>query len=224
MTRALVVCGESRGFQNVFLALSNAGWSPLMAADLPAAHSLLAEEAPELTLVDLGIRPPRDPAIGQLVAACKGMSPVVPVMGLIPSPDPELYDHPTAIDDFVLPPYRAPEVVLRMNHLLRRFKPTVDDALIHTGPLLIDHARYEATLDRRRLDLTFKEYELLRFLASSPGKVFTREALLNQVWGYDYFGGTRTVDVHIRRLRSKIETTSTFIETVRNVGYRFSER
>lgn len=72
------------------------------------------------------------------------------------------------------------------------------------------------------MDLTYKEYELLRFLASRPGRVFTREALLSQVWGYDYFGGSRTVDVHIRRLRAKIEDAShSFIDTVRGVGYRF---
>ena len=72
------------------------------------------------------------------------------------------------------------------------------------------------------VELTFKEYELLKFLASNRGRVYTREALLNKVWGYDYYGGDRTVDVHVRRLRSKIEDSKrTFIETVRNIGYRF---
>ena len=73
------------------------------------------------------------------------------------------------------------------------------------------------------VDLTYKEYELLRFLAQNPGKAFTREMLLNQVWGYDYYGGARTVDVHIRRIRAKIERHEPYIETVRNVGYRFVE-
>ena len=74
----------------------------------------------------------------------------------------------------------------------------------------------------RKVLLTFKEYELLKLLASTPGRVYSRDKLLDQVWGYQYFGGTRTVDVHVRRLRSKIEDAShTFIETVRNVGYRF---
>ncbi len=74
------------------------------------------------------------------------------------------------------------------------------------------------------VELTFKEYELLKFLARDRGRVFTREALLNKVWGYDYFGGDRTVDVHVRRLRSKIELSGqTFIETVRNIGYRFKK-
>ena len=87
----------------------------------------------------------------------------------------------------------------------------------------IDIDRYKVTLDGVILDLTYKEYELLRFLASNPGKAFSREALLNQVWGYDYFGGARTVDVHVRRIRAKIAQRQRFIETVRNIGYRFSE-
>jgi DNA-binding response OmpR family regulator len=74
----------------------------------------------------------------------------------------------------------------------------------------------------RSLDLTYKEFELLRFLAQHPGRVFTREQLLSEVWGYDYFGGTRTVDVHIRRLRAKLDDLDALIGTVRNVGYRFN--
>jgi len=89
---------------------------------------------------------------------------------------------------------------------------------------LINRAKCEVTLAGRVLMLTFMEYELLKFLASNKGRVFTREVLLNKVWGYDYYGGDRTVDVHIRRLRSKIEDlTHTFIETVRNIGYKFRE-
>ena len=127
-------------------------------------------------------------------------------------------------DDFIIPPYRPVEVALRIQRLIKRSRPDDAVAPLKNGELTIDLARYEVTLSGRRVDLTFKEYELLRFLAASPGKVFTRETLLNRVWGYDYFGGTRTVDVHVRRLRSKIETTTgSFIETVRNVGYRFRE-
>ena len=94
--------------------------------------------------------------------------------------------------------------------------------MISLGDLVINQSRYEVTISDIRIMLTFKEYELLRLFASSPGTVFTREQLLSKIWGYDYFGGTRTVDVHIRRLRSKIEDANhTFIETVWNVGYRF---
>ena len=94
--------------------------------------------------------------------------------------------------------------------------------LLRRGDLTIDQANYKVFVGGRPVQLTFKEYELLRFLAQNHDRVCTRETLLNRVWGYDFYGGCRTVDVHIRRLRSKIEDSShTFIETVRNVGYRF---
>jgi len=93
---------------------------------------------------------------------------------------------------------------------------------IRSGELLVDEASYTAKLKGRTLDLTFKEFELLKFLAQHPGRVFTRAVLLQEVWGYDYFGGTRTVDVHVRRLRAKLGAEhEALIGTVRNVGYRF---
>ncbi|GLZ14667.1 transcriptional regulatory protein GlnR [Actinomadura sp. NBRC 104425] len=93
---------------------------------------------------------------------------------------------------------------------------------IRSGELTIDEATYTARLRGRVLDLTFKEFELLKYLAQHPGRVFTRAQLLQEVWGYDYFGGTRTVDVHVRRLRAKLGTEyESLIGTVRNVGYRF---
>lgn len=94
--------------------------------------------------------------------------------------------------------------------------------LISTSGLVVDDAAYTAKLEGRMLDLTFKEFELIKFLAQHPGRVFTRQQLLQEVWGYDYFGGTRTVDVHVRRLRAKLGVEhETLIGTVRNVGYRF---
>ncbi len=97
-----------------------------------------------------------------------------------------------------------------------------DSHLISTSGLVVDEATYTAKLEGRTLDLTFKEFELLKFLAQHPGRVFTRQQLLQEVWGYDYFGGTRTVDVHVRRLRAKLGADNeTLIGTVRNVGYRF---
>ena len=96
--------------------------------------------------------------------------------------------------------------------------------MLRAGDMVIDLDRYEVSSRGRRIVLTYKEYQLLCLLASYPGKVYTREALLREIWGYDYFGGTRTVDVHIRRLRSKIENDIDvkYIETIWNVGYRFS--
>lgn len=94
--------------------------------------------------------------------------------------------------------------------------------IIRRGPITIDRERFEVRVNSERLDLTFKEFELLAYLAARPRRVCTRSALLREVWGYDFFGGTRTVDVHIRRLRAKLGTEAHVIETVRNVGYRLS--
>jgi DNA-binding response OmpR family regulator len=105
-------------------------------------------------------------------------------------------------------------------------EPTLQagDALLVYEDLVLNLETYQAQVADRSLDLTFMEYELLHFLVASPGKVFSREVLLSQVWGYEYFGGARTVDVHIRRLRSKLgEEHARLIQTVRSVGYRFGE-
>ena len=125
-------------------------------------------------------------------------------------------------DDFALAPAAAAELDSRLSHLLWRTGRGKQHDVITYGPLALNLETYQAVLDGRTLDLTFMEYELLRFLAAHPGKVFTREVLLSRVWGYEYFGGARTVDVHVRRLRAKLgEEHAGLIETVRSVGYRF---
>ena len=97
-------------------------------------------------------------------------------------------------------------------------------AVAKDGPLLLNLETYQAAIGGKPLDLTYMEYELLKFLASHPGKVFTRETLLSRVWGYEYYGGARTVDVHVRRLRAKLgEEHAGLIQTVRSVGYRFGQ-
>jgi DNA-binding response OmpR family regulator len=126
------------------------------------------------------------------------------------------------LDDFITVPVASEELALRLRRLLWR-KTGLDEASIaRAGDLVMDMANYKVYVGDAPVSLTYKEFELLRFLMVNRGKVFTREALLNRVWGYEYYGGARTVDVHIRRLRSKIETgADVYIETVRNVGYRF---
>ncbi len=128
-------------------------------------------------------------------------------------------------DDVLLKPANPAELVARVRLALRRRTNVDAQNLLRCGDLVIDLANYKVTVAGQPVELTYKEYELLRFLMSNPAKVFTREQLLNRVWGYDYFGGARTVDVHIRRLRSKIELRpgDAFIDTVRNVGYRFKD-
>lgn len=125
--------------------------------------------------------------------------------------------------DFIVLPCATGEITARILRLLDLAEPSPAPGVIYADDLIIDTNRYDVFLSGKPVLLTFKEYELLKLLASNPGRVYGREALLEQVWGYAYFGGTRTVDVHVRRLRSKIEDANhTFIDTVWNVGYRFS--
>lgn len=130
------------------------------------------------------------------------------------------------IDDVLLDTAGPAELEARIRLAIARRHEDQDDAYakteIRSGEVVIDEAAYTAKLRGQTLDLTFKEFELLKYLAQHPGRVFTRAQLLQEVWGYDYFGGTRTVDVHIRRLRAKLGPEyEALIGTVRNVGYRF---
>jgi DNA-binding response OmpR family regulator len=129
------------------------------------------------------------------------------------------------LDDVILQTAGPAEVEARLRLAVGRTSAAEPDNVpgeIRSGELVIDEATYSARLRGRALDLTFKEFELLKYLAQHPGRVFTRAQLLQEVWGYDYFGGTRTVDVHVRRLRAKLGPEyESLIGTVRNVGYRF---
>jgi DNA-binding response OmpR family regulator len=127
-------------------------------------------------------------------------------------------------DDFCLMPFQPKELDARVKHLFWRTGRGTRPELIEYGPLVLNLETYQAAIGGRPLDLTYMEYELLKFLSTHPGKVFTRETLLSRVWGYDYYGGARTVDVHIRRLRAKLgEDHALLIQTVRSVGYRFGQ-
>jgi DNA-binding response OmpR family regulator len=125
-------------------------------------------------------------------------------------------------DDFCLTPFHPMELEARLKHLFWRAGEGVRPELVEHSELMLNLETYQATIGGEPLDLTYMEYELLKFLAQNPGKVFTREMLLSRVWGYEYYGGARTVDVHIRRLRAKLgEEHANLIQTVRSVGYRF---
>jgi DNA-binding response OmpR family regulator len=129
-----------------------------------------------------------------------------------------------AVDDFVLDTAGPAELDARLRLAVERHAATSEDAggRLEIGELTIDETTYTARLSGTALDLTYKEFELLKFLALHPGRVFTRSHLVQEVWGYDYFGGTRTVDVHVRRLRAKLGAEhEAMIGTVRNVGYKF---
>ena len=135
--------------------------------------------------------------------------------------------HDWGMDDVVLCTCGPAELEARIRLAVSRLAAAHEAAdpeahVIRSGEVVVDDATYTARVGQRALDLTFKEFELLKFLAQHPGRVFSRQQLLQEVWGYDYFGGTRTVDVHVRRLRAKLGPEhETLIGTVRNVGYRF---
>ena len=129
-------------------------------------------------------------------------------------------DFSIGFDDFVLMPLVPAELYGRMRQLDWRTATFGSDEVLKIDDLVIDIPGYEARLGGRRIELTHQEFELLRFLGQHRGRVFTREALLERAWGYRYVGGTRTVDIHVRRVRSKLGEAGSIIETVRNVGYK----
>jgi DNA-binding response OmpR family regulator len=150
------------------------------------------------------------------------LEPVLLVVSAVQLADLELRDD--LFDDFCLHPFQPRELEARLKHLFWRTGRGTRPELVEYGDLLLNLETYQAAIAGKPLDLTYMEYELLKFLASHPGKVFTRETLLSRVWGYEYYGGARTVDVHIRRLRAKLgEEHANLIQTVRSVGYRFGQ-
>ena len=182
----------------------------------------MIKRLPDLVLIDLIQRPtPEDSAVQRLFQTEQDFR-NIPILFQLPKGKEELLDVSQGPTDFILKPYSHSELLSRIRLILWKHRRISGKETVQHGNLAIDFERYEVMVDGQRIDFTFKEYELLKFLATNPGKVFTRDSLLSKVWGYEYYGGTRTVDVHVRRLRSKIEDSAhQFIETVRGVGYKF---
>ena len=147
----------------------------------------------------------------------------LPVLAVVSRDTVANFDPSLNPDELVVCPVSEAELAARVKQAMFRVSGPEGLKTLKVADLTIDLERYEVTVAGRRVALTYKEFQLLVLLASNPGRVYTREALLSQIWGYDYLGGTRTVDVHIRRLRSKVESPDrTFVETIWNVGYRFT--
>ena len=148
-----------------------------------------------------------------------------PILLLVPGTqlaDLELRED--VFDDFCLSPFHPRELEARLRHLFWRRGRGASPEVVSYDALELNLETYQAAISSRPLDLTYMEYELLKFFVTHPGKVFTREQLLSRVWGYEYYGGARTVDVHVRRLRAKLgEEHAGLIHTVRSVGYRFGQ-
>ena len=185
---------------------------PLDAASLPAA------EAKELVVIDAT----RDLSRAQaLCRHLRGSAERLAIVVVMPEAGLAGLQRDWGASDFVLPDAGPAEVEARVRLLTQRPAVADPDAAIRVGDLVVDPVSYQVRLRARPLDLTYKEFELLRFLAARPGRVSTRAQLLQEVWGYDFFGGTRTVDVHVRRLRAKLGPEhESMIATVRGVGYK----
>ncbi len=199
--------------------IDRAGLSCRVETDLSAGDAGGGTLTPEAVLLDLASI--AVPQAQQVVGRCREMK--IPVVAVVPSEEVANHDPSLNPDEFIFCPVGEGELVARVKQAIYRVNGSEGSQVLRVGELMVDLERYDVTVSGRRVSLTYKEFQLLVLLASNPGRVYTREALLSQVWGYDYLGGTRTVDVHIRRLRSKIEGPGrSFIETIWNVGYRFN--
>jgi DNA-binding response OmpR family regulator len=188
----------------------------------PEADTLtrLPDIDPDLIVADAAAGPERVHGLLQVLASAGRSVPVLLVLG---GDDPDRFAWEEIAHEVVMADASEAEVRLRLR-LLEARTGQRGDRIVRLGPVAINTETYQVTAGARRLDLTFKEFELVRFLAEHPGRVFSRAKLLQEVWGYDFFGGTRTVDVHVRRLRAKLGPEHEhLIETVRGVGYRASE-
>jgi DNA-binding response OmpR family regulator len=221
MWRVLIIAQEGEVMAGLRSEIARSGFACSIFPHGDDLEEEIIAYRPDLVLVETNDKL-TSARTGELIGEFKQRKPL-PVVALV---DREALGEIDTIDadDFLLSPYDGRELVLRMKRLLNVSRNGASSETIECDGLLIDLARCEVTLEGRIVELTFKEYELLKLLAANSGRVYTREALLDQVWGYDYYGGDRTVDVHVRRLRTKFEDARhTFIETVRNVGYRFKK-
>jgi DNA-binding response OmpR family regulator len=224
--RVVVLCDEPPG------AARDAESIPAILGDLGCRVTTGRFDLGELDEEELARRPPTLVVVDggddlDRAARClrrlSGFAPLAetPVLLAVTVPRLPSLDFSLGFDDFVLKPIVPAELYARVRQLDWRTATFGSDDRIKCGDLVIDVAGYEAHLRGRRLDFTHQEFELLRFLAQHPGRAFTREQLLQKVWGYQYGGGTRTVDIHVRRVRAKLgAVVGAMIETVRNVGYK----
>jgi DNA-binding response OmpR family regulator len=221
LSRVFIIANESDPIRKLKTDLAQTGLDCVIVPDSNEVDGQIGRQSPDLLLLDADEATIGSP-IWELVQRTR-QERHIPIVALLPRERLNDFHLDSGIDDFVVRPWEAIEVIARIGRILRQ-KGNIDSQdIIRCGDLVIDSAKCEVSLDGKPIVLTFKEYQLLKFLASNKGKVFTREALLNKVWGWDYYGGDRTVDVHIRRLRSKIEDMNhSFIETIRNIGYRFA--
>lgn len=219
--RVVVICSEPETGSTIGTALAELGCRVALGRfDLGGLEEGQTERPPDVVVVE---------ANDDLVRAQRAIKKIrdggnpfveVPILLAVTVDRTTGLDFSIGFDDFVLVPLVPAELYARIRQLDWRTATFGSDEVLKIDDLVIDIAGYEARIAGRRIELTHQEFELLRYLAQHRGRVFTREALLERAWGYRYAGGTRTVDIHVRRVRSKLGDAGALIETVRNVGYK----
>lgn len=226
MEKLILVVDDEKPISDILkFNLTKAGYRVLEAYDGEEGYRLATTEHPDLILLDVML-----PKLDGF-EVCKKVREKSSVPILMLTARDEEFDKVIGLelgaDDYITKPFSPREVLARVKANLRRNTPEFTEhsnEVMTFGPLVIDPERYEVTKNGRVLELTMREFELLKFLAGKPEKIFTREILLEKVWGYEYYGDMRTVDVTIRRLREKVEddpANPTYIITKRHVGYYF---
>ncbi|MCH1614261.1 MAG: response regulator transcription factor [Acidimicrobiales bacterium] len=230
-TRVLVIDDEPSFTEALSLSLKREGFEVDTADDGVSALSAIATKLPDLVLLDVML-----PGISG-VDVCREIRKTSTVPIIMVTARGEEIDAVVALevgaDDYVTKPYRLRELVARMRAVLRRSSnefvrepPSNNDQKLVQGDVTLDLERHELRVKEKLVTLALKEFELLTFLIENAGRVVTRDSLMENVWGYDYFGDTKTIDVHIKRLRTKIESNPaepTKITTIRGLGYRYEK-
>lgn len=222
MQKILVVDDDKNICELLRLYIEKEGFSVLMAHDGRKALDVFNEETPDLVLLDIML-PELDG--WQVCRAIRKSSqcPIIMLTAKGETPD-KVLGLDLGADDYVVKPFEAKEVVARVRAVLRRTQKNEDeDKIVKYDKLCINLVNYELLVDGKKVETPPKEMELIYHLASNPNRVFTRNQLLDEVWGFDYYGDSRTVDVHVKRLREKLEGVSEkwALKTVWGVGYKF---
>ncbi|MCG0277900.1 MAG: response regulator transcription factor [Thermanaeromonas sp.] len=225
--KILVVDDEPAILELVTYNLKQAGFSTLTATDGEEALKLVETEKPDLVILDIML-PKMDGFEVCRIIRARHNTPILMLTARKEEVD-RVLGLELGADDYMVKPFSPRELVARVRAILRRAAEAGSrkDGLITVGDLVINPESHEVRVRGKKVDLTLKEYQLLKFLAENPGRVFTREVLLDRLWEGGYFGDTRTIDVHIRHLREKIEedpSNPCYILTVRGVGYKFREK
>lgn len=220
--RILLVSDDERSIHRSRLELARANHQVLWcASDSESLLQALSKLAPEAIVIDFAGSGPGARTVRQRLENEFGIPPV-PTFLLVHAESLPEFDLAWGADDFVVVPGAEGELAVRIRLLFWTQSRIREEGAITFEGLTVDFANYEVRVDGRPLELTFKEFELIKYLVTNRARVHTRESLLARVWGYDYFGGTRTVDVHVRRVRAKLGSEyEDVIQTVRGVGYRF---